>query len=158
VARKKLSGIMVPDWEPLPGSIDLAVLRREELVVAAELKLDDVDQTLWDIYKMASASRMPSVSGAYAVAAAPEKTWSRPLDCVELFLDESSDEWYSEFLFDEYRKAWAHLLKGGTARPTPGWMAGYQSAGFPALIRDRRRRSRLCGRAGYLVDQRLFWQ
>jgi hypothetical protein len=102
----------------LPGSIDVAVLRREELVVAAELKLDDVDQTLWDIYKMASASRIRSVSGAYVVAAAPEKTWSRPLDCVDLYLAESSDEWPSEFLFGKYRKAWAHLLKGGTARPT----------------------------------------
>lgn len=118
VARKKLPGVMLPDWDPSPGSIDVAALRGQELTVAAELKLDDVDQTLWDIYKMASASRIGSVSGAYVVAAAPEKTWWRPLDCVELFLLESSDEWYSEFLFDEYRKAWAHLLKGGTARPT----------------------------------------
>lgn len=94
------------------------MLRREHLIVATELKLDDVDQTLWDIYKMASASRVGSVSGAYVVAAAPQKTWSRPLDCVALFLPESSDEWHSEFLFDEYRKAWVRLLKGGVARPT----------------------------------------
>lgn len=118
VARKKLPGVTLPDWEPSPGSIDVAVVDGDQLAIAAELKLDDVDQTLWDIYKMASASRIESVSGAYVVAAAPEKTWSRRLDCVELFHPENAEKWFSEFLFDEYRKAWARLLKGGTARPT----------------------------------------
>jgi hypothetical protein len=46
VARKKLPGVTLPDWDPSPGSIDVAVLRREHLIVATELKLDDVDQTL----------------------------------------------------------------------------------------------------------------
>jgi hypothetical protein len=118
VARRKLPGVTLPDWDPLPGPIDVAVLRCERLVIAAELKLDDIDQTPWDICKMASASRIGSVLGAYVVAAAPAKTWSRRLDCVDLFLGRSSDQRHSLSLFDDYRKAWTHLLKRGVARPT----------------------------------------
>lgn len=118
VAKKKLVGVELPDWDPQPGWIDVAVLEEESPWLTIELKIDDIDQTLWDIYKMASARRLSSVAASYVVAAASIRTWTSELDCVGLFSRERADaDWYSEFLFEKYRRAWVHLLKGGAARP-----------------------------------------
>jgi hypothetical protein len=89
-----------------------------------ELKIDDVEWTLWDIYKMVAAAELRTVEAAYLVVAGAPKQWSGKRDCVELFdLDYShrgeqidSVEWYSRFLFSHYERAWEELLGGGTGR------------------------------------------
>jgi hypothetical protein len=42
----------IPDWDPCPLGIDMVVRHRRghELRFVFELKVDDVDQTSWDIY------------------------------------------------------------------------------------------------------------
>jgi hypothetical protein len=125
VRDKKLVNSQLPGWDPQPGTIDVAIVTpNNEPRIVFELKIDDVEWTLWDIYKMVSATELPTVEAAYVVTAGSPKLWSGKRDCVELFeLDYTqpddqvdSVEWYSRFLFSEFRKAWADLLEGGRGR------------------------------------------
>jgi len=124
VRDKKLQGSHLPGWDPQPGTIDVAIITpATEPRIVFELNVDDVEWTLWDIYKMVAATELPTVEAAYLVVAGPPKLWTSQRDCVELFdLDYSATEqvdsvdWYSRFLFSEYRRAWAELLEGGTGR------------------------------------------
>ena len=102
---------------PLRSS-GIALLDDEDQPVGiAELKLDDVDQTLWNIFKVASALDHPSVEAAYILAAAPRQTWDGHKDAVELFRSRQPEEWYSRFMFEEYSKSWTSLLRNGRGRP-----------------------------------------
>ena len=117
--NKKLPDFELPNWDPQPGWLDVSVVdESERLLVVAEIKLDDVDQTLWDIFKVAAALDLPSVQAAYVIVAAPLSTWRTASEVVELFSAEAEKEWASRYLFDAYRKSWTHLLRGGRARPT----------------------------------------
>ena len=119
LTNKKVPGLVVPGWDPQPGAFDLVLLDHEQQpLLLVELKLDDVDQTLWDIFKLANALDLPTVRAAYVVAAAPPTTWKSGLACVELFDETGSLEWHSEVLLESHAKAWNKLLGGGTARPT----------------------------------------
>lgn len=122
---KKLVNCELPGWNPQPGTIDVAIVTaaREPRVVF-ELKIDDVEWTLWDIYKMVSGTQLATVEAGYVVVAGRPALWNSSRDCVELFdLDYSdfgadSEQWDSRFLFREYRRAWAELLDGGRGRLT----------------------------------------
>ena len=115
----KVAGFELPNWDPVPGWFDVAGLNESEQVVAvAELKLDDVDQTLWDIFKVAAALEIPSVEAGYVIACAPPSRWASNAEVVELFDDTGEYEWLSRYFFDAYARSWAHLLKGGKGRPT----------------------------------------
>src|SRR3954469_17483671 len=46
LVNKKVPNLVFPDWDPQPGSLDVAVTKRGRLQLALELKLDDVDQTM----------------------------------------------------------------------------------------------------------------
>jgi len=87
------------------------------------LKIEAVEWTLWDIFKLVSTTEIETVEAAYMVVAAKPNTWGSRRDCVELF-DLAYDaeeleqvEWDSRFLFSHYKKAWQDLLGGGTGRP-----------------------------------------
>jgi hypothetical protein len=125
VCDKKLANCELPGWDPQPGTIDVAVVTpTNEPRIVFELKIDDIEWTLWDIYKMVAASELPTVEAAYLVVAGNLKLWGGARECVELFdLDYSQSggqidevEWYSRFLFSHYRKSWRELLGGGTGR------------------------------------------
>jgi hypothetical protein len=123
VARdRRLAGATLADWEPQPGTIDLALVTcAMEPRVTFEAKIDDIEWTLWDIYKMVSATLLPTVDAAYVVVAAQPVAWESSRDCAELFRPEpefesKEVEWYSSFLFSEYRRAWRDLLGGGRGR------------------------------------------
>jgi hypothetical protein len=126
VCDKKLMNSELPGWDPQPGTIDVAVVtRRREPRIVFELKRDDVEWTLWDIYKMVAAAELPTVEAAYIVVAGKPKLWASQRECVELFdLDYDAEEqvdsveWYSRFLFSHYRKAFQELLEGGRGRLT----------------------------------------
>jgi hypothetical protein len=119
VLNKKLVGFQLPGWAPQPGAFDLAVKGEHgQPIAVAEIKLDDVDQSLWDLFKVASALDAAPVQAAYLIVAAPTATWAGELDMVELFnAGAEAEEWYSRFLFDAHRHAWERLLTGGRARP-----------------------------------------
>lgn len=83
-----------------------------------EAKVDDVDQMLWDIHKLASGLELANVDNAYMVVAREEHKWSKG-ECVELFAERSDPcRWESAEMFENWRGAWKSALKGGTARPT----------------------------------------
>jgi hypothetical protein len=75
---------------------------------------------MWDIFKMASLRRLPSTEAAYVAVAARRRVWSGRGDCVPVFtVDPDEDkEWYTAFFVEEFAKAWASLLRGGSGRPT----------------------------------------
>ena len=117
--NKKLSNLELPNWDPQPGWFDLALVSEDNrLLVAGELKLDDIEHTLWVIFKVGAALDLPDVQAGYVIAAAPLATWQSGREVVELFSDEGEEAWESRFFFDEYRKAWSGLLRGGRGRPT----------------------------------------
>jgi len=115
-ARRKF---WVPDWDPQPGGLDVFVLDKGNLIAAAELKVDDVDQCLWDIYKMAALGQTKGRLGMYAVVAAPAKRWASTSDCVDFFTGEVGETRRFDSLeaFGRNREAWRWLLIGGRARP-----------------------------------------
>lgn len=140
VRDKKLANCTLPGWDPQPGTIDVAVVTPDnEPRFVFELKIDDVEWTLWDIYKMVAASELPTVEAAYLVVAGTTKLWGGTRECVELFDlnyapgDGEVDqvEWYSRFLFARYRKSWKDLLGGGSGRltrvPKTIWITGIGS-------------------------------
>lgn len=108
-------------WVPLPGGIDLYVTHPGggDLAWVAELKYAKVDETLWDLIKVASAlalrQRTP-VAAAYLIVAAGDKAWSARGNCSELFGGESDHDLLE--LIADNRDAWCGLLQGGRARPT----------------------------------------
>jgi hypothetical protein len=105
--NKKLADVTLDGWDPQPGSFDVALLGEDDRPLAvAEIKLDDVDQTLRDILKIASALELGSVEAAYVVAAAPARVWATTADVVEVFGLGEQEEWSTRFLLEEYRKAW----------------------------------------------------
>ena len=121
---KKLAGPDLPGWNPQPGAIDVAVVTPGNAPrVAFELKVDDVEWTLWDLYKMVAATETPTCDAAYLACAMSPKHWESNRDGVELFREPDDNkgppsEWHSSFLFRAYAKSWAGLLAGGTGRLT----------------------------------------
>jgi hypothetical protein len=123
-ARAKATGrglVSVPNWDRRLGGFDLRLgfssdPGSEALV---ETKVDDVEHTLWDLFKLAAALRMPGVDAAYMILARPKHRWDDG-DCAALFAEREGPTWWvSEAMFVEWRAAWADLTgpRGGSARP-----------------------------------------
>lgn len=73
------------DWDPLPNGLDLYVTSGEgsALAIAAELKLEEVPQTMWDLYKLMAARKLAGAPDTYLVMGAHASCWRKP--CGELF-------------------------------------------------------------------------
>jgi hypothetical protein len=114
--------VSIPNWDKRLGGFDLRLRfasdpDREAL---AELKIDDVEHTLWDLFKLASALKMPGVDASYLILARPRHRWNHG-DCAALFADRGGPtHWVSAAMFVRWQAAWADLTgpKGGSARPT----------------------------------------
>jgi hypothetical protein len=117
-AREQLS---IPDWSAHLGPVDLVVRLDSggDPQFVAELKVDDVEATLWDLFKMVAAEQLPSVQAAFLVAAAPLRRWNSDRDCVALFPSRPapSARWSSRDLFERWRPSWEWLLSDSRARP-----------------------------------------
>jgi hypothetical protein len=111
-----------PDWSPTPRGVDAAVLdpATENALIGIELKVDKVDESLWDILKMASLRRVNRVEAAYVAVAAATTSWSGSSDCAALFTGDPDDdkEWHTAYFFEQWPRAWKRLLAGGSGRPT----------------------------------------
>ena len=79
----------VPGWDPQPGDVDLTVrfAAERQPTILAELKVDDIEATLWDLLKLASIVRADPPAHAYLVAAAPPRRWQHA-ECADLFCDD----------------------------------------------------------------------
>ena len=131
--------------------------------LAFELKVDDVEWTLWDLYKMVAATETPTCDAAYLACAMSPKHWESNRDCVELFREPDDhegpqSEWHSSFLFRAYAKSWAGLLAGGTGRLIDvaelvyvDWIGRWPMAHYPGY---ELRAVRVSG----MADQRLRFE
>jgi hypothetical protein len=126
------------DWDPLPSVIDMTVSHEghDDLAIAVELKVDDVDDMIWDAYKMIAARQLPGIVSTYLVAAATAKTFSKPRGCARLFAHDQVETDSLE-LFRDCASTWRRALTY-RARPTriPGTIttsliAGADVAGYP---------------------------
>lgn len=114
----------IPDWHGRLGGIDLAVRDTTTLGlrIAVELKIYNVEEALWDLFKMTAAASIPGVQATYLAVASTTKRWASGKDCTALFNTELGVpvRWDSPQMFDDWRAAWewlTHPTKGGSARP-----------------------------------------
>jgi hypothetical protein len=113
---------LLPDWTPRPSGVDVVISRTATAgpQVGVELKGYHLDQTLWDIFKMASLRRMPGVEAVYVVAVATASKFAGEADVAALFRSPLAEAqiWNTLSFFVDWPKAWCDLLDGGAARPT----------------------------------------
>lgn len=109
----------IPAWDPQPGGVDVicTLPDRDPAEVAMELKIFDVEQALWDMFKLVSLlESAPDVGAAYLVVASTPRRWDRA-EVADLFAPDQTRTWQTLDLFDRWAKSWAYLLGGGRARP-----------------------------------------
>lgn len=120
--------VPIPGWNPQPGQTDIVVRSPNfDGRLLFEAKVDDINQMLWDLFKMLSGSRVDDVQGVYLLGAArivnspglSFPRWAGGRACAPLF-DESSDGrvWGTEQMLADWKGAWEALLRDGTARPS----------------------------------------
>lgn len=77
------------DWDPPPGGLDLYVFAdgvHRPFWLIVELKLEEVGQTLWDLFRLTDGfSEAPLDGGRYLWIAASQHAWTRTASCCELF-------------------------------------------------------------------------
>ena len=115
VVRRKVNALQLPNWDPKPHPFDIAVLDGDHVVAAIEVKVDDIDDTLWDIFKLASASAHADVEATYMVMAAGPTAWERPL-AQDLYSGDEVER-YTRHLFETFSGIWQRTLARSTPRP-----------------------------------------
>ena len=117
--------LAVPGWDPEPGGTDLVLglLGDPQPTIVAELKVLDVDETLWDLAKLLSiVEQDATIVRAYLIVATTPKRW-RGAEVADLYAPpgpEARDgvrEWETRRLFETWKRSWKYLLEGGRARP-----------------------------------------
>ena len=120
--RVKLS---VAGWDPEPGGTDLVfgMLGDPQPTIVAELKVLDVDQTLWDLAKVISIlEHEPTLLRGYLIVATTPKRW-HDAEVAALYglpgpeAPEGVREWDTRRLFEDWSRSWTYLLQGGRGRP-----------------------------------------
>ena len=124
-AVKARAQLRVPGWEPQPGATDLVftVAGDRRPTAVAEIKVLDVDQTLWDLIKVMSLldGESPFLRGYLIVATTP-KRW-RDAEVAALYAPPDAAaadgvrEWTTRNLVRRWERSWKYLLEGGRARP-----------------------------------------
>jgi len=108
--------LAVPGWPVNLGGFDLAVVTENTLVVGETKWADgNLYESMWDIFKLASAAQIPRVSASVAIYGAPKKHWSRPDTCARLFEDRQV---LPHQLMLGRANEWAKNLAGSTATPS----------------------------------------
>jgi hypothetical protein len=94
----------ISGWDPQPGGVDLFALNHAgSLSIVAELKVDDIEDTLWDLFKVAALTESGAPPFAYLVVAARAARWRKPgVDCAPLFSSDcgSPRMWPARDLFE----------------------------------------------------------
>lgn len=114
------------DWDPVPGPIDLYVERagETELSLAAELKVANVYETLWDLFKLSALLHCRDAGACFLIVLASDSDWGTPGQCCELFPVDTGERrtHSSRDLIEDSRTGWTRLLKetGRPVRPRKG--------------------------------------
>jgi hypothetical protein len=108
-------------WPGRLGAADIGVRespKSSRYTALAECKWcreDKLYEALWDLLKLALASRELELESAYLIVAAPRSIWEKPARCADLF-DGIRDG--TGALVRRHAREWAYLLQGNkTARP-----------------------------------------
>jgi hypothetical protein len=132
-------------WDPPPGNLDVTVRHADgkRLWLAAELKLENINETLWDVFRLTTASTADGAEAGYLVIAAYESTWDKS-ECRILFPPDD-EAWAipSQVLISKCHHAYRGLLatpdNKGRIREVPLWIElktlepGYKLAHYPHL-------------------------
>ena len=102
-------------WSPLPGGLDLFAGAKPHRW-AAELKVWDIGQQIWDAIKLASGLACGDLTDAYLISVAPSLAFGASPG-KELF-SSRSDEHRVAALIERNPRQWQHELSGGSGRPT----------------------------------------
>jgi hypothetical protein len=102
-------------WDPLPGRLDLHAPMQRPLRWAAEAKVWDIDQQLWDVFKLTAGIARDDLGVGYLLAAACPTAFAQ-YGGSELFAAGSREHDGSTLIRDNPRE-WQHLLNGGVGRP-----------------------------------------
>jgi hypothetical protein len=107
--------LAVPGWTPNLGGFDIAVVVQDSLVVVETNWADgNLRESMWDIFKLASAVALPRVDAAVAVYGAPVNQWHKPQTCTQLFEDRAV---IVPKLIEALPADWTVNLAGSNARP-----------------------------------------
>jgi hypothetical protein len=110
----------IPDWIGDLRGIDLYIRdSHDQLCVGCELKVADVQWTLWDLFKLVNTFALPSVDAAFLVVAATQRAWESERPYVPLFdlPVGAALRWRSRDTIEWWSGAWKELLASGPARP-----------------------------------------
>jgi hypothetical protein len=121
-ARRHVPELQIPEWDPQPGAIDVVAKFGDSGWLAFELKVDDIDDSVWDIAKLASLrAAHPDDTVAVVAVAAPRDPWQRDQGRAAGLYDPTasrpaSQAWEMRFLIHEYERSWRRAL---TYNPRP---------------------------------------
>jgi hypothetical protein len=111
--KREYGATEVLDWVRQPGGVDLAVLDEYgQGWLLMEMKVDDLDQSLWDVFKLASLLRHEHVERAFLVYEAATPVFEGATACARLFRGAETRASVIE-LISLWPKAWSDLLDGG---------------------------------------------
>lgn len=104
------------DWTPLPGRLDLHAPRERPLRWAAEVKVWDIGQQIWDALKLTAGITAEDLRTGYLLTAACPSAFAAD-DGHELYAPGSHEHIVTELIRVNAR-AWKRDLGGGSGRPT----------------------------------------
>jgi hypothetical protein len=103
------------DWSRNLGGFDLGLLIDDGLVVGeTKWANGSVFESMWDVFKLASALRVPRVHAAVAIYAASPKSWAQS-GPAELFANH--DHVIPTLLMQAWPTEWQKNLDGSTVQP-----------------------------------------
>lgn len=120
IARRKISGLTFPCWDPQPGPIDVVARASDAESLYFEIKVDDIGDSIWDLAKLASLLTERQHDRAIVVVAASGSAWQRDDARAGMFEaphGELTDRaWDMRFLISAYERRWRRAL-GYRPRP-----------------------------------------
>lgn len=114
-----------PGWNPQPGATDLVLwtLGHRHATAVAELKVLDVDQSLWDLLKVISVLEADErLARGFLVVATKPRRWANA-EVAALFAPADAAcpsglrQWDVRDLLLRWKRSWTSLLGGGSGRP-----------------------------------------
>ncbi len=121
-ARRK---VMIPGWAAnhQPGPLDVGVTHEGVLVAAAELKVNQVNDALYDLFKLAGLFQLPPrIDAAYLIVGAYENEWASQ-DFAHVFPTGPGPPvtHVSRELLQRHASTWMHLMahSSGQLRTAP---------------------------------------
>jgi hypothetical protein len=132
------------DWDPAPGKVDLHPRDAEGpagSLFVAELKLENINESLWDAFKLLWIAEALDVGPPYIACAAHEAHWANPSWGSELFPVDGSRNAASRDLIVACREKWCWQWRHDTAKPirvpasiqTVPVLGGHRPAHYPHL-------------------------